>query len=62
MSRSQNWRCGAHSRRYGLYQLYPGFEERILEALRILLDEEVEKRDEMGLAKVGRDVSGASSL
>ena len=34
----------------------------MLEALRILLDEEVEKRDEMGLAKVGRDVSGASSL
>ena len=38
---------------YSLYQHYPGFEERMREALRILLGEEVEKRVEMGLAKDG---------
>jgi hexokinase len=42
-----------------LYQHYPEFEERMREALRILLGEEVEKRVEMGLAKDGSGVGGA---
>lgn len=42
-----------------LYQHYPGFEERMREALRILLGEEVEKRVEMGLAKDGSGVGAA---
>jgi hexokinase len=41
-----------------LYQHYPDFEERMREALRILLGEEVEKRVEMGLAKDGSGVGG----
>jgi Hexokinase len=41
-----------------LYQHYPGFEESMREALRILLGEEVEKRVEMGLAKDGSGVGG----
>ena len=45
-----------------LYQHYPGFEERMREALRILLGEEVEKRVEMGLAKDGSGVGGAFGL
>ena len=45
-----------------MYQHYPGFEERMREALRILLGEEVEKRVEMGLAKDGSGVGGKSSL
>jgi hexokinase len=45
-----------------LYQHYPGFEERMREALRMLLGEEVEKRIEMGLAKDGSGVGGASGL
>jgi hexokinase len=45
-----------------LYQHYPGFEELMREALRILLSEEVEKRVEMGLAKDGSGVGGVSSL
>ena len=45
-----------------LYQHYPGFEERMREALRMLLGEEVEKRVEMGLAKDGSGVGGASRL
>ena len=47
---------------YSLYQHYPGFEERMREALRILLGEEVEKRVEMGLAKDGSGVGGASTF
>ncbi|KAH9032170.1 hypothetical protein EDB85DRAFT_2073971 [Lactarius pseudohatsudake] len=39
-----------------LYQHYPGFEERMREALRILLGPEVEKRVEIGLAKDGSGV------
>ena len=42
-----------------LYQHYPGFEERMREALRFLLGEEVEKQVEMGLAKDGSGVGGA---
>ncbi|KAH9967730.1 hypothetical protein BGW80DRAFT_1339745 [Lactifluus volemus] len=42
-----------------LYQHYPEFEERMREALRILLGEEVEKRVEMGLAKDGSGVGAA---
>lgn len=42
-----------------LYQHYPGFEERMREALRMLLGEEVEKRIEMGLAKDGSGVGAA---
>ena len=45
-----------------LYQHYPGFEERMREALRILLGEEVEKRVSMGLAKDGSGVGGTSGL
>jgi hexokinase len=45
-----------------LYQHYPGFEERMREALRMLLGKEVEKRVEMGLAKDGSGVGGASGL
>ncbi|KAI0296056.1 hypothetical protein B0F90DRAFT_1637035 [Multifurca ochricompacta] len=41
-----------------LYQHYPGFEERMREALRVLLSEEVEKKVEMGLAKDGSGVGG----
>ena len=42
-----------------LYQHYPGFEERMREALRILLGEEVEKRVSMGLAKDGSEIGRA---
>jgi len=42
-----------------LYQHYPGFEERMREALRVLLGEEVEKRVQMGLAKDGSGVGAA---
>lgn len=42
-----------------LYQHYPEFEERVREALRVLLGDEVEKRVEMGLAKDGSGVGGA---
>ncbi|KAH8986337.1 hypothetical protein EDB92DRAFT_1879806 [Lactarius akahatsu] len=42
-----------------LYQHYPGFEERMREALRILLGPEVEKRVEIGLAKDGSGVGAA---
>ena len=45
-----------------MYQHYPGFEERMREALRMLLGEEVEKRVEMGLAKDGSGVGGVSRL
>jgi hypothetical protein len=45
-----------------LYQHYPGFEERMREALRMLLGGEVEKRIEMGLAKDGSGVGGTPSL
>ena len=45
-----------------LYQHYLGIEERMGEALRIFLGEEVEKRVEMGLAKNGSGVGGASTL
>jgi hexokinase len=44
-----------------LYQHYPGFEERMREALRLLLGEEVEKLVVMGLAKDGSEVGGAHS-
>ena len=44
-----------------MYQHYPGFEELMREALRILLGEEVEKQVEMGLAKDGSGVGGKSS-
>jgi len=42
-----------------LYQHYPGFEERMREALRILLGEEVEEQVVMGLAKDGSGVGAA---
>jgi hexokinase len=42
-----------------LYQHYPGFEEHMRKALRVLLGEEVEKQVEMGLAKDGSGVGGA---
>jgi hexokinase len=42
-----------------LYQHYPGFEEHMREALRILLGEEVEEQVVMGLAKDGSGVGGA---
>ncbi|KAH9983484.1 hypothetical protein BJV74DRAFT_776972 [Russula compacta] len=42
-----------------LYQHYPEFEERVREALRVLLGEEVENRVEMGLAKDGSGVGAA---
>ncbi|KAH9049279.1 hypothetical protein EDB83DRAFT_2226901 [Lactarius deliciosus] len=45
-----------------LYQHYPGFEERMREALRILLGPEVEKRVEVGLAKDGSGVGGTCSF
>ena len=44
-----------------LYQHYPGFENRMREALRVLLGEEVEKQVVMGLAKDGSEVGGAHS-
>jgi len=45
-----------------LYQHYPGFEERMREALGLLLGEEVEKLVVMGLAKDGSEVGGAHSI
>jgi hypothetical protein len=45
-----------------LYQHYPGFEEHMRKALRVLLGEEVEKKVEMGLAKDGSGVGGALPL
>ena len=44
-----------------LYQHYPGFENRMREALRLLLGEEFEKLVLMGLAKDGSEVGGAHS-
>jgi hexokinase len=44
-----------------LYQHYPGFENRMREALRLLLGEEVEKLAVMGLAKDGSEVGDAHS-
>ena len=49
------WRGTADS----LYQHYPGFEDRMREALRLLLGDEVEKLVVMGLAKDGSEVGGA---
>ena len=46
---------------YSLYQHYPGFEDHMREALRLLLGEEVEKLVVMGLAKDGSEVGGAHS-
>lgn len=47
-----------------MYQLHPGFEERMRKPLRIfkLFDEEVEKRVKIGLARDGSVVGGASTL
>jgi len=42
-----------------LYQHYPGFEEHMLKALRVLLGEEVEKQVDMGLEKDGSGIGGA---
>ena len=54
-----------HARRMAfsdsLYQHYPGFENRMREALLLLLGEEVEKQVLMGLAKDGSEVGGAHS-
>jgi len=44
-----------------LYQHYPGFEDRMREALQLLLGEEFEKLVLMGLAKDGSEVGGAHS-
>jgi hexokinase len=43
-----------------LVEFYPRFEERIRDALRELMGEEVEKRCEIGLAKDGSGVGGTS--
>jgi hexokinase len=54
--------CVAWCRVLGsLYQHYPGFENRMREALRLLLGEEVEKLAVMGLVKDGSEVGGAHS-
>ena len=42
-----------------LYQHYPGFEEHMLKALRVLLGEEVEKQVDMGLKKDRSGIGGA---
>jgi hexokinase len=52
------WLLNACALSGSLYQHYPGFEERMREALRILIGEGVEKRVEMGLAKDGSGVGG----
>ena len=46
--------------RYRVAEFLPGFQDRVREALKVLLGEEGEKRVRMGLAKDGSGVGGQS--
>ena len=46
--------------RYRVAEFLPGFQDRVREALKVLLGDEGEKRVRMGLAKDGSGVGGQS--